>query len=68
MPNDKPNIRIILINAYRDFESGQKALHYKNVVDYITMPLKYELVISALMGLLRTDMSSGKLDKTAKGR
>ncbi len=45
---EQPFIKVILISAYRDFEYAQKALRYKNVVDYITKPLKYDSVISVL--------------------
>lgn len=45
---EQPLIKIILVSAYRDFEYARKALRYKNVVDYITKPLKYDTIISTL--------------------
>lgn len=45
---EQPFIKVILISAYRDFEYAQKALRYRNIVDYITKPLKYDAVINTL--------------------
>lgn len=45
---EQPLIKIILVSAYRDFEYARKALQYKNVVDYITKPLKYDAIVSTL--------------------
>ena len=36
-----PNMKIILISAYRNFEYAQTAVSYKNVVEYITKPIDF---------------------------
>lgn len=43
-----PDLKVIILSAHRDFSYAQKALRYKNVVDYLTKPLDYESLISAL--------------------
>ena len=48
---EQPFIKVVLISAYRDFEYAQKALRHKNVVDYITKPLKYDSVVSVLKSI-----------------
>lgn len=45
---EQPFIKVILVSAYRDFEYAQKALRHKNVVDYITKPLKYDVIVDVL--------------------
>ena len=36
-----PDIKVILISAYRNFEYAKEAVSHKNVVDYITKPIDY---------------------------
>lgn len=45
---DYPNIKVVLISAYRNFEYAQTAISYKNVVDYITKPIDFEKLNSLL--------------------
>ena len=46
--NKYPEIRIIMVSAYRKFEYAQKALRYGNVVDYLTKPLNYKRLTEQL--------------------
>lgn len=50
---EQPFIKVILVSAYRDFEYAQKALRHKNVVDYITKPLKYDSIVNVLKQISR---------------
>lgn len=34
-----PHIKIVLISAYRDFESARTVIKFENVVDYLTKPI-----------------------------
>ena len=43
-----PHIKILFLSAYREFSYAQRALRYKNVVDYLTKPLDYGVLIDAL--------------------
>lgn len=46
-----PEVKIIILSAHREFSYAQKALRYKNVVEYMTKPLDYQQLISVLSGL-----------------
>lgn len=43
-----PDMKIIIFSAHREFSYAQKALRYKNVVDYLTKPLDYTILVAAL--------------------
>ncbi len=45
---EQPHIKVILLSAHREFSYAQKALKYKNVVDYLTKPLEYNAIESIL--------------------
>jgi len=53
-----PNIKIILLSAYRDFQYAQEAIRYNNVVDYVTKPIDYEKFKSSLNHLASNFTSS----------
>ncbi len=46
-----PNIKIILLSAYRDFQYAQLAIHYNNVIEYVTKPIDYPVFKKALENL-----------------
>ncbi len=43
-----PHIKILFLSAHREFSYAQRALRYKNVVDYLTKPIDYSVLIDAL--------------------
>lgn len=43
-----PDIKIIILSAYREFSYAQQALRFKNVVDYLTKPLEYDTFTKTL--------------------
>lgn len=48
-----PEIRIVILSAFRDFSYAQAAINYNNVVSYLTKPLDFKQFRQTL-GLLRS--------------
>ncbi len=48
MSDSHPDIKIIILSAYREFSYAQQALRFKNVVDYLTKPLEYNTFTTTL--------------------
>ena len=49
--NELPNIKIILLSAFRNFEFARQAIRYRNVVDYLTKPLNFPKLVELLRSI-----------------
>lgn len=67
-----PNIKIILLSAFRNFEYAREAIRYRNVHEYLTKPLDFSKLCTVLSDIAyelkkaksQSDFSSGAtLDK-----
>lgn len=48
-----PNIKIVLVSAYRNFDYAKTAIRYKSVVDYILKPLTFTGIENALKNMIK---------------